>query len=525
MSTAYMDMRWRTRSGNIAHLDIANVERFGSYQRLYFEDRSYSNTEELTYAGRLARILADHGVEAGDRVLVVMPNSPDLLALFQATWLIGAVIVPIMPQWTPSEILPVVRNAHPAVFVTIPPLAERMHPVLAGLSSPPRLLVCGPTAVAGAENIVAHAASAPTIQTPLERDSSDIAMLLYTSGTTGASKGAVLTHGNLWAAIHNAFSLNPDMPRGTMLHILPLAHSFGLLMLNLANAWGFNSVLMRQFDPVRTYEAIAQHRVTHMPVVPTMLVYLMNHPDRVNHDLLSLRRVTSGGAALPEKVRTEFAHMFRCRVDQGYGLSETFAVTTGYSEEEPYRSGSAGRPVPGVRIRTVNEKNMPQSPHAVGEICVSGDHIMPGYWQSPADSLDAVDGEWLRTGDVGYLDEDGYLYITDRKKDLIIKGGENVSPREIEEALHLHPAVAAAAVVGMPDPLFGEDICAVVQLKPGVAATEQDIQVHVARYVTGFKTPSRVVFWPELPRNFTGKISKRDIRDRLTNASVSAAQA
>ena len=287
-----------------------------------------------------------------------MPNSPDLLALFQATWLIGAVIVPIMPQWTPSEILPVVRNAHPAVFVTIPPLAERVHPVLAGLASPPRLLVCGPTAVPGAENIVAHAASAPAVQTPLERDSSDTAMLLYTSGTTGASKGAVLTHGNLWAAVHNAFSLNPDMPPGTMLHILPLAHSFGLLMLNLANAWGFSSVLMRQFDPVRTYEAIEQHRVTHMPVVPTMLVYLMNHPDRVNHDLLSLHRVTSGGAALPEKVRTEFAHMFRCRVDQGYGLSETFAVATGYSEEEPYRSGSAGRPVPGVRVRTVNEKNV-----------------------------------------------------------------------------------------------------------------------------------------------------------------------
>jgi long-chain acyl-CoA synthetase len=383
--------------------------------------------------------------------------------------------------------------------------------------------VCGATNVPGAENIVASASSASPIQTAEEREASDTAMLLYTSGTTGASKGAVLTHGNIWSAVHNAFSLNPDMPRGTMLHVLPLAHSFGLLMLNLANAWGFTSVMMRQFDPVRVFETIARHRVTHLPVVPTMLLYLVNHPERAKHDLQTLRRVTSGGAALPEKLRADFSHLFRCRVDQGYGLSETFAVATGYSEEEPYRSGSAGRAVPGARIRIVNDKGEPAPSHAVGEILVSGDHVMPGYWQSPADTLEAVSGEWLKTGDVGYLDEDGYLYITDRKKDLIIKGGENISPREIEEALHLHPAIAAAAVIGVPDPVFGENICAVVQPKPGIGVTEQDVQDHVSRYVTAFKAPSRVLFWPELPRNFTGKISKRDIRDRLATESASAA--
>jgi long-chain acyl-CoA synthetase len=521
MATAYGDMRWRPRPGNVAYLDIDNAERFGSYERLFFEDRSYTNTEELTHAGRLARVLADQGVSAGDRVVTLLPNSPDLTALFQACWLTGAAIVPVMPQWTPAEIIPVIRSADPAVLVTIAPLAARIQPALAGLGTAPRLLVCGPGDVPGSENLSRYAASAPPVQTPRERDSCDIALLLYTSGTTGPSKGAVLTHGNIYAAVRNAFRFNPDMPRGVMLHILPLAHSFGLLMLGLANAWGFRSILLPHFDPQQVFGAIAQHRVTHMPVVPTMLVYLLNHPARAQYDLSSLRRVTSGGAALPERLRTEFAEVFQCRVDQGYGLSETMATATGYAEEETYRAGSAGRPAPGVRLQIIDGKSQPLPPATVGEIRVAGDHILSGYWQSPADTLDAIDGEWLRTGDIGFLDHDGYLYITDRKKDLIIKGGENVSPREIEEALHLHPAVAAAAVVGIPDAVFGEEICAIVQLKPGATANAEDVQAHVARYVTKFKAPARVEFWPELLRNSTGKISKRDIRDRLAAVSTS----
>ena len=250
---------------------------------------------------------------------------------------------------------------------------------------------------------------------------------------------------------------------------------------------------------------IEKHRVLYTGVVPTMMVYLMNHPARAQHDLSSLARVTSGGAPLAEQVRSDFIRVFNCRVDQGYGLSETMAVVSGYAEQDSYRPGSAGRPAPGVEVR-VEE----------GEICVGGEHVMRGYWRDEETTQAVLSGSWLRTGDIGYLDDDGFVYITDRKKDLIIKGGENVSPREIEEALHLHPAVAAAAVVGIPDALSGENICAVVQLKPNAEVTEEALREHVAGYVTKFKLPARVMFWPELPRNSIGKISKRDIRERLS---------
>jgi long-chain acyl-CoA synthetase len=214
-------------------------------------------------------------------------------------------------------------------------------------------------------------------------------------------------------------------------------------------------------------------------------------------------------------VRRAFEEACRCRVEQGYGLSETAAVATGYADEEPYRSGSAGQPAPGVRVSILGANGQPQPPRGIGEICLAGDHIMAGYWQDPASTAEAFTSEWFRTGDIGYLDEDGYLFITDRKKELIIKGGENISPREIEEALYRHPAVLDAAVVPMSDPLFGEEICAVLQLKPGASATEDEIRSHVTPYVGKFKTPARVVVHPALPRNATGKISKRDIREQL----------
>jgi long-chain acyl-CoA synthetase len=263
-------------------------------------------------------------------------------------------------------------------------------------------------------------------------------------------------------------------------------------------------------------EAIERYRVRYMPVVPTMLVYLLNHPERARFDTSSLYRITAGGAALPEQVRLDFERAFPgCRVQQGYGLSESASVATTFQLEEETRPGSAGRALPGIEIRILDDREQPLPPRATGEICLSGPNITAGYYRDPQATSRALSGNWLHTGDIGYLDEDGYLFITDRKKDLIIKGGENISPREIEEALYLHSAVAEAAVVGIPDPVFGEDLCAVLQLKPGASASEDEIKQHVAKYVTKFKVPGRVVFNPALPKNSTGKILKREIRAQL----------
>ena len=502
-------------STNIARLEHDYLERFGVYTRLHYFDRSYTNLEEMQYAAAIAGVLRSYGVQPGDRVLAMLPNTPEMPALLQAIWTIGATAVPIMPLWSALEAGHVLRDCGAACALTVPPLAERLSQAARESGALRHLLVFGESEAHGAENILPHLRAAAPVTSPVDRSSADLALLLYTSGTTGMPKGAMLTHGNVAAALDSFFSLNPDMPRGPMLHVLPFSHAFGLLMLSFANRSGFSSVLLPQFDPVRVLQAIECHLVNYLPVVPTMLIYLLHHPDRGRYNLSSLRRIAAGGAALPEKLREACAAAWPCRIDQGYGLSETFAVAAAYSMGTPYRPGSTGQPAPGVAVRVVDEADRPLDPREVGEICLAGDLVARGYWNDAVATQAGFAGGWFHSGDVGFLDEDGFLYITDRKKDIIIKGGENISPREIEEVLYAHPAVAEAAVVGVFDHIFGEDVWAFVQLRPGAEATEEELRNHVAGFVTRFKVPAHVVFQDALPRSPIGKISKRAIRERL----------
>jgi len=510
------------RSGNLSELEIEHLNRFGIYTRLYFNDQSYTNLDEFRLSGRLARVLEDFGVSRGDRVLVMMPNSPELTAAFPAIWMTGAAILPVIPQWTASEVATILADSEASLVLTAPSHAERVAQAMKEARISRRLLVFGECGVPDALNIAPVVESAPPLDTPVNRSSSDLAVLLYTSGTTGKPKGVVLTHGNLFAAIAGPLLQNPDLEPGPMLHSLPLTHVYGVLVQHLANAWGWSTVLMPQFDPERVFQAIERHRVRYLPLVPTMAVYLLRHPARERFDTSSLFRITSGGAPLPEPLRKDVERAFRCIVDQGYGLSESAAIATGYKVGEPYRPGSAGQPVPGVELCIMSDTAEVLPPGETGEICVAGPNVTAGYWRNPAASQEMIRGRWLHTGDIGYLDQDGYLYITDRKKDLIIKGGENISPREIEEALYLHPAVAEAAVIGIPDPVFGEQICAAVQLAADAQATPEEIRAHLARYVTKFKLPSEVLFLPALPKNNSGKILKREIKARVQALNAAA---
>lgn len=502
-------------TGNLARLELENLERFGVYTRLHFEDRSFTNLEELRLAGSLARVLDGYGVRQGDRVLVMLPNSPEFTAAFQAVWTIGGTIVPVIAQWTAGEIANILRGAEPVVALTVPALAPRIAQANAAVQVLKRLLVLGESDVPEAENIMAVLGGAPPVETPVDSLPSDLAILLYTSGTTGKPKGVMITHENMAAAIESAYRQNPNLERGCLLSALPLTHVYGILIQNLANRCGWNVALMRQFEPLAALKAIERHKIRYLPVVPTMMMYLLRHPERARFDTSSLFRVISGGAALPEPLRLEAEGVFGCRLDQGYGLSESSSVATGYEVERPYRIGSVGVACPNVEIRILDDRNQPLGPGTSGEICLRGPMIMTGYWRDPEATGATIQEGWLHTGDVGYLDEEGYLFITDRKKDLIIKGGENISPREIEEALYRHPAVAEAAVVGMPHPLFGEDIWAVLQLKAGLDVQEEAVRLHVAQFVTKFKIPARVIFQPMLPKNVNGKILKYQIRAEL----------
>ncbi len=504
---------------NVALMEQENFERYGIYTRLHYEGRSITNFDELLYAGRIARLLVERGIQPGDRVLTVMPNTPDLTATFQAVWTAGAVMVPVNPLWSVPELAYALNNSGASAVLTYASLAPRVREAVDSSQVSPRLLCFGESSVAGFQNIVPDIAGISPLSTPVDREASDIALLLYTSGTTARPKGVILTHGNIPAALEAVHRVNPSLPRRPILHVLPMNHIFGVLMIQLSNRWGFSSVLMRQFEPVSIFNAIQQYQIGYVLMVPTMLAYLLHHPERSKYDFSSLYRIITGGAGLPEPLRLSFQQAFRCRVDQGYGMSEAGFISC-YGDHESYRMGSSGWPCPGFEIRIVDDEGRALPPPTVGEICIQGASITPGYWNDPEAQNGSFRDQWFHTGDVGYLDNDGYLYITDRKKDLIIKGGENISPSEIEQVIYLHPSIAETAVVGMHDEEFGEKICAVIQLRPGTAATESEICEHIARYLGKFKIPSCVVFQAALPKTSTGKINKQMLREQLNGAKA-----
>jgi long-chain acyl-CoA synthetase len=499
---------------NVAYLEYANIERYGSYTRLHYEDRSYTNIEELQYAGRIACTLIERGIQPGDRVFAVMPNTPELAAAYQAVWTIGAVMVAVNPQWSVAELEYALNDSGAVAVLTVPALAARIREAVTATQMSPRLLCFGETDVAGFEDVAIAVASALSECTPVDRAPSDIAMLLYTSGTTARPKGVVITHQSIAAALEAVNCVTPASPRCPILHVLPMHHIFGALLVQLGNRWGFSSVLMPRFEPVAIFNAIQQHQIGYVMMVPTMLMYLLHHPERPKYDFSSLYRVITGGASLTEPLRLGFQQAFQCRIDQGYGMSETGFISC-YGDHETYRTGSVGLPFPGVEVRIVDEQGCTPPPPTVGEICIRGAGVTPGYWNNPEATDKTFRDQWFHTGDVGYLDREGYLYITDRKKDLIIKGGENISPREIEEIISLHPSVAEAAVVGIPDDKYGEEICAVIELRPGRTATGSEIREYAAGYIGNFKLPAQFVFQATLPRTATGKVNKQTIREQL----------
>jgi long-chain acyl-CoA synthetase len=461
---------------------------------------------------RTAGALAAAGVGAGDRVAVLLGNVPEFVEVAHAAWRIGAAVAPLNVMLTPEEIGYVVADADAGVVVSGRSLVPSVLAVRDRLSGLEQVLVTGrgpsPRRTASYERALSRAPDPPEARVGPD----DLALLAYTSGTTAEPKGAMLTHGNLVSNLDMIRSVPALMVHESdvVLAALPLFHIFGLSTLGLVLREGGTAVLVERFDPTATLDLAARHQVTVLPGAPPMFQAWLTA--RGTPDLSSIRLAVSGAAPLPEPVLEAFRDRFGIPIWEGYGLTEAAPVVTTTALGDEARPGSIGLPLPGVEIRLVDERGAPVEEGDPGEIVVRGANVFAGYWRRPEETKAAFRDGWLLTGDVAYRDDDGYLHIVDRTKDVIIVSGFNVFPKEVEDAIALHPDVAECAVLGVPDDRTGEAIRALVVPRPGGALTEEDVIDLCRDSLARFKWPRDVVIVDSLPRHVTGKVLRRALR-------------
>ncbi len=468
-----------------------------------------------TLSDRAAAGLSVAGLQAGDRVGLQLPNITEFVVAYFGILKAGGVVVPMNPLLKAREIEFQLSDSGARTLITHGgSLGEAAKAAeAAGLGT---LYVVGDAdgvpSAAAFERLLAGGPSSPQL-TPVSP--ADPAVIIYTSGTTGAPKGAVLSHFTLYMNADLSGRLFEVNDSDVVIVVLPLFHIFGLSsIMNVCVLLGGTMSLVPRFDPVAVLATIQRDRVTIFEGVPTMYVALLNAPGLDRYDLSSLRVAVSGGAPIPAEVIDAFEHRFGVAILEGYGLSETSSTTTFNVSAAERKVYSVGKPIWSVRVQIWDEQGrpLPPGPDHVGEIVVRGPNVMTGYHANPEATAQAFAGGWFHTGDLGYFDLDGYLFIVDRIKDLIIRGGYNVYPREVEEVLYAHPAVAEAAVVGVPDAKLGEEVHAIVTIKPGQTATAAELTDYVKQRVAAYKYPRSIEFRDSLPKSATGKILKKNLR-------------
>ncbi|MEE1829644.1 long-chain-fatty-acid--CoA ligase [Streptomyces sp. SP17KL33] len=488
---------------NLAEYLVETAQRQPGRPALRLGDQVTGYAELDERSARAAALLRAEGVRPGDRVALMLPNVPEFVVLYYGVLRAGGVVVPMNPLLKTRE-----TEYH---------LTDSGAVLLFEWHQAPGEGARGAAAAGVRHTAVEPAAFAQALagHEPLpgvaETADDDVAVLLYTSGTTGRPKGATLTHGGLRHNTEvNTVHVQRMTPEDVVVGCLPLFHIFGqICTMSVAVRAGASLTLIPRFEPQAVLDAIARDGATVFEGVPTMYAALLQHP--AGADVSTLRMCVSGGASLPVEILHGFERGFGCAVLEGFGMSETSPVVTFNHPDRPRKAGSIGTPIQDVEVRLLDDKGQDVAPGEVGELAVRGPNVMKGYWNRPEETAAAIPDGWLRSGDLARQDEDGYLYIVDRKKDMIIRGGYNVYPREIEEALHEHPAVALAAVVGVPHAHLGEEIAAAVVLRPGAHATPDELREFVKDRVAAYKYPREVWLMDSLPTGPSGKILKREI--------------
>jgi long-chain acyl-CoA synthetase len=498
---------------NLALLAERSFERHGDRPTVFWEGKTFSSGQLRDRALRLSQGLRELGIEPGDRVVVMMANCPEVGISYIALWTAGAAITPAIFLLSADDLHHILEDSEAKAVITTPEFLATVQQAAQGVETLKFVISTG----AEQEGVIPLSSleeAQPGVIVP--RDDQDLAALMYTGGTTGQAKGVMLSHQNLWWAGRASWEASHIDGITRTLVPLPLSHSFGLIVtvVGLHAEEPGDAVLMTWFDPTGWLELAQEFKVQNCPMVPTMLQILLSMPLE-DYDLSSLRYIVSGASPLSIDVVTEFERRVpSVHIRQGYGLTETSASMT-VTQPDNRKLGSVGPPSPGFDVRIVDEDGNEVPAGEEGEIICKAEAVMLGYWRAPEATADSIKDGYFYTGDIGKLDEDGALWILDRKKDLILRGGFNVFPRDVEDALLEHPAVAVAGVVGKPDPVKGEEVVAFVQLNPGAEVTEEELMAFAKERLSKYKYPREIRLVDNVPLTPVFKIDRKKIRTLL----------
>jgi long-chain acyl-CoA synthetase len=527
---------------NLATLADDNITKFGEYEYLHYEGRWYTNVELSRIANRLGNALKKLGVKRGDRVGTQVYNCPQVLMAFQAVLKIGAIIVPMNPSARGEEAAHLYRDSGIKVLITssdYTPVIDAARPTAPGLAHVIFIDKDGVPGTLNFDKLIADCSDRLAVE---DMDTDDDAAMIYTAGTTGLPKGVVHTHFGLYYTLlgfyetletiiparFQSVTLTKDVSLDKVVRkdfdiigmevsnicllVLPLCHIYGMMQMFLKFYTADKLIVLRRFDPVEIFKCMEKFKVTSLDGVPAMWIMLYNHPDIDKYDMSASRYLSCGGAPMPLELLKAWKQKFGIQICEGWGMSELASYGTSMFARS-FKDGSVGKlmqKASRIKILDDNDREVPTGQW--GEVVFKGFNVMKYYWNLPEETARTIKNGWLYTGDLGYLDQEGYLFLTGRKKDLIIRGGENVFPSDVENVLYKNTKVMECAVIGVPDKVYGEEIKAFVVLRPGESATEQELINFCKPQLPTFKQPKWIVFQKSLPKSAVGKILKKDLR-------------
>lgn len=529
---------------NLARLVEDNINRYGEYCYIHYEGRWYTNVEMKLAANRLGNALKSLGIKKGDRVGAQLFNCPEIIQLFQAVLKIGAVIVPISPGTRAGEAAHIYADSGIKALITH---SEYLPAVQVARQKAPELktvVLMDKDSVPDTLSFDALVSGCSDQLDTEETDNDDVASLIYTSGTTGLPKGVIHSHFSIYYSILGLYEFMEDnagvslkcglskagrtqmqdievfglRKQRTTILVLPLCHVYGMGSMLYQYYMGDKLILLKKWNTSEVLRSIEKYRVTDMEGVPAMWRMLLNDSDTEKYDLSSLTNIGCGGAPLPLELIKEWKQKYGVQIYEGWGMSENFSMGTTMPMGRPYKYGSCGvNLLKGSALKIFDDNAQELPVGAWGEVVFKGPSVMKGYWNLPVETANTIKNGWLHTGDIGYLDEEGNLFLTDRKKDMIIRGGENVFPADVENVLYEHPKVMECGVIGIPDKIYGEEIKAFVSLKLGQSCTEQELLEFCKAKLPTFKQPKSIEFQESLPKSDIGKILKKELRKQVSS--------